>query len=277
MIANSLCTFLNKKCHNNGFCDGNYNRAKCICSSGFYGADCGQPSQPVIFHHRSFIHLSIAGSGQSAAAAAVDSSEQSINFYHGGGSEFKTGFITKIEFNFRTRQSQGEIIRLMGTNLQTYCVVEIQNSRIIFRFNLKGFGSKSEKLLTVDSFRVDDGRWHHVEAYRFGQSAFLAIDNGGIGKSTRLVEEPTSGLQQQQELLFKLDDQRILLGGEVHYLGFDTTTIINDYVDGKCKQKKEYSVVFSTLKKWKIYFGPKFSIHKLFDLPICSYAFRIQS
>lgn len=258
-LANSLCSFLNKKCHNNGFCDGNYNRVKCVCNSGFYGDDCGKVSHPVMFQKHSFIHLSLGKSVNLPNIDRANNKQQQEEYQDGNlyqhGVEYYNGFITKVEFTFRTRQSHGEIIRLIGLKPQTYCIIEIRNSRITFRFNLNGNGKKLEKSLTIDSFAVNDGQWHQVEAYRFGQSAFLTIDNGGIGKSNRLltgnnhagddVDDGESELNNKH-FLFEMNKQRIIIGGEVHYMNIGTTTIANDFADGIVCQLFSFSPIFTS-------------------------------
>lgn len=227
--ANSLCSFQKKKCHN-GVCDGNYNRVGCICSPTFYGPDCRRRSEAVFFGARSFVHLSMI------RPTNFQQNSLSLNDAEGQqrGAHFSTGFATQIVFMFRTRQSQAEIIRLVARgNLQTYCLVEIRDSKVLFRFKLNAVRSKSEKVLTISSFPVSDGKWHRVEAYRFGESATLTLDKGGIGKSTQLLVDHQSEGADARHQLFELDEHQILIGGTPHYLAIGTTTVTNDFADGK--------------------------------------------
>lgn len=151
-----------------------------------------------------------------------------------GTQHFSTGFATQIVFMFRTRQSQAEIVRLVARgSLQTYCVVEIRDSKLLFRFKLNAVRSKSEKVLTIASFPVNDGKWHRVEAYRFGESATLTLDKGGIGKSTQLIMDHQSEGADARHQVFELDEHQILIGGTPHYLAIGTTTVTNDFADGK--------------------------------------------
>jgi len=112
-----------------------------------------------MFEARSFIHLSImrVPNSKRAPLGEISSVQEA---------KFMSGFSTKIEFSFRTRQSHAEMVRLQGKSGVTYCVVEIYNSRIMLRFNLNPTQSKGEKVLNIEPFAVNDGKWHSVVAYR---------------------------------------------------------------------------------------------------------------
>jgi len=179
-----------------------------------------------MFEARSFIHLSMSRTANLKQANIDDTNSEHDRV------KYESGFSTRIEFSFRTRQSQAEIVRLEGKNGLTYCVVEIRNSRIAFRFNLNPARSTTEKILSIDSFAVNDGTWHRVEAYRFGESAILTLDHGGIGKSGRILS--SIGPERAKNKMFDMNEHQIVLGGQVHYLAIGTTTVTNDFAYGKC-------------------------------------------
>lgn len=157
-------------------------------------------------------------------------------------------YITKIDFYFRTRQwQQAQLIHLRGKKSaeRTYCIVELSGGRIVFRYNLNPSGTiKSEHRIAIEWFMVNDGRWHRVRAFRFGQSAQLILDNGGIGKSVSKYKfsrneqqwPPTNVNDMDRYFLFNMNEEQILLGAEVNYMpviGSTTANIIDDFVDGK--------------------------------------------
>ena len=240
-IAQSLCAFLNKKCQNNGYCDGSYNHVKCHCPRGFYGKHCEQIDRPVLFLQKSFLQLSlklINYNDNLMTQSTFDMTE----FYH---TEYDKGFVTKIDFYFRTRQWQSRIIKLIGKNIQTYCLIEIREAHIVFRFNLNPTGIKSsEHRLSIDSFLINDGRWHYVRAIRMGQSAQLILDNGGVGKMARYSSLNNFNNEHNRRrlkyggsslydgyFLFDMNSEHIVIGGDVSHLTIDKTNIDN-FADG---------------------------------------------
>ncbi|XP_075675541.1 putative neural-cadherin 2 isoform X3 [Dermatophagoides pteronyssinus] len=239
--SQSLCAFLNKKCQNNGYCDGSYNHVKCHCPRGFYGKHCEQIDRPVLFLQKSFLQLSlklINYNDNLMTQSTFDMTE----FYH---TEYDKGFVTKIDFYFRTRQWQSRIIKLIGKNIQTYCLIEIREAHIVFRFNLNPTGIKSsEHRLSIDSFLINDGRWHYVRAIRMGQSAQLILDNGGVGKMARYSSLNNFNNEHNRRrlkyggslydgyFLFDMNSEHIVIGGDVSHLTVDKTNIIDNFADG---------------------------------------------
>ena len=249
IVAQSLCAFLDKKCLNNGYCDGSYNHVKCYCPRGFYGEQCEQIDRPILFLQKSFLQLSLKP--MNSDLMQQQSTFDRTEFYH---TDYDNGFVTKIDFYFRTRQWQNQIIKLIGqaNNVRTYCLIEIREARIVFRFNLHPSGIKSsEHRLSIDSFLVNDGRWHHVRAIRLGQSAQLILDNGGIGKIVRYFPPLNKfneynnhrrlkyGSSSSNDGYFRFDmnSEQIIIGGDVSSLStIGATNIMDDFADGMCFQ-----------------------------------------
>lgn len=146
------------------------------------------------------------------------------------------GFITKIDFNFRTRKANAEMVRIMGpTSVQhPFAVVQIKSAKLTFHFNPHPGRWKAERELSIESVDVNDGHWHRVVAHRYGQSTVLTLDNGGLGKtvwSTVLDERDDEDTHHSNTIDAPLDaDQpQIILGG--HWPSGSGPTL-NDFANG---------------------------------------------
>jgi hypothetical protein len=199
-----MCSLLSKTC-SNGECIGTYNQAKCVCKPGWYGPQCDNPTQPKMFQQRSFVKY----------ALDID----------------LDAFSADMQLLFRTRQPHGELIRLSSKDKREYCILEIRDSKIRFRFNLNHMRSITEKELTLHYVPVSDGVWHSVRVLRFGSSVSLTLDGGGV---TRFVEN-TQYMNEHQLLI--VDKSNIVVGGDVHYLGIGAFVVANDFADGLYKIK----------------------------------------
>ncbi len=196
-----MCNFLSKKCQN-GYCIGSYtgNKAECICKPGWQGSNCDEPTLPKMFQQRSFVKYSLS---------------QDLDAYQ-----------TEIQLRFRTRQPHGELIRLSSRDKRQYCILEIRDSKIRFRFNLNQMRSMAEKELALHYVYVSDGQWHDIHIKRFGSNAVLTLDGGGIKKINELI-----GHKDSNQLL-NVDKSSIVVGGDVHYLGVGASVVGNDFADG---------------------------------------------
>lgn len=241
-VAKSLCSFLDLKCYNGGYCDGSYNQIRCECNQGFYGPNCQQPFRPVMFRSDSFLQLSIPLNQSSSRF------DQTIDWYRNVPND---GFITIIEFYFRTRKRHGLLIKLIGLNNRTYCLMEIYEGHLRFRFNLNPTGYIEEYRFSIESNRIDDGQWHHIRAERFGTSGQLILDHGtgggGLGRLIRTINfksfdkkvkfklEHRQRRKQREKnfILFLMDYERIMLGGDLNHSIIDHDGIRTISTDSK--------------------------------------------
>ena len=68
-------------------------------------------------------------------------------------------FTTEIQLRFRTREEQGELFRVSDQHNREYGILEIQQSKMRFRYNLNSLRTE-EKEIWLSSVFVDDGQWH---------------------------------------------------------------------------------------------------------------------
>jgi len=129
---------------------------------------------------------------------------------------------------FRTRESYGDLLRLSSKDKREYCILEIREARIQFRFNLNHLRSSTEQTLRLRHFFVNDGEWHLVRVLRFGSTATITIDSGGVGKFARI--DDYLGLHQ----LIRIERKNVVIGGDVNYISIGAGVVANDFDEGLC-------------------------------------------
>lgn len=101
-----------------------------------------------------------------------------------------SGSYSKLSMNVKTNSKTGLLSYIGGPRLegqnQDYFSLELENGHVVFRFDL---GSGSAAIYHPQ--RIDDGRWHHIEAERIGTVGFLTVE-GEPGEMTK-VNSTTSG------------------------------------------------------------------------------------
>ncbi|CAG2164912.1 unnamed protein product, partial [Oppiella nova] len=197
--VDSMCNFFSRMCQN-GKCLGSYNSAKCVCNPGWHGSRCEKLTEPRMFQSHSFIRYSLLFE---------------LNPYS-----------TEIQMLFRTRESYGDLLRLSSKDKREYCILEIREARIQFRFNLNHLRSSTEQTLRLRHFFVNDGEWHLVRVLRFGSTATITIDSGGVGKFARI--DDYLGLHQ----LIRIERKNVVIGGDVNYISIGAGVVANDFDEG---------------------------------------------
>ena len=86
-------------------------------------------------------------------------------------------FTTEIQLRFRTREEQGELFRVSDQHNREYGILEIQDSRLRFRYNLNSLRTE-EREIWLSAVYVDDGQWHTAKVSRYGSAAILTLDGG---------------------------------------------------------------------------------------------------
>ena len=74
-------------------------------------------------------------------------------------------FTTMIQLRFRTREDHGELFRVSDQHNREYGILEIQDSRLRFRYNLNSLRTE-EKEIWLSAIWVDDGQWHTAKVQR---------------------------------------------------------------------------------------------------------------
>lgn len=191
----SGCAISEDRCQANmqsGMCDhgqciGSYKSAFCSCDPGFHGPSCDQPTPEKYFQASSFMRY----------ALSFDPNP----------------YITDIQLRFRTRQKNAELIRITGKSTREYCILEIKDRRLRFRYHLNQIHSTKEFDLQLPDYIVNDGVWHTVRAIRHGSTATLEAD-GGSGKKFNEITD-----YQDLHQLLEVHKLGVVVGGDVNHMG----------------------------------------------------------
>ncbi|CAG2162865.1 unnamed protein product, partial [Oppiella nova] len=193
--ANSIT----KKCLH-GQCVGTYNSARCVCDNGWWGVRCDKETQSKMFQQSSYIKYALSFEPDP--------------------------YKTDIELMFRTRQKHGELFRVASKHGREYCVLEIKDKRIRFKYNLNNLRSSDERELWLPYVFVSDGQWHTVHVQRFGSTASISLDGGGGRRFNEIIDY--EGYHQ----LLPVEKQNVIAGGDVQYVGPGVTVVDNDFQEG---------------------------------------------
>lgn len=183
-----------------GTCIGTYNSARCHCKPGWYGSKCDKKTQSKLFQQSSYIKYALSFDPDS--------------------------YKTDIQLKFRTRSKHGELFRVGSKHGREYCILEIKDKKIRFRFNLNSLRTE-ERELTLPYVTVSDGQWHTVQVLRYGSTASISLDGGG-GRRYNEINDYT-GLHQ----LMTVEKQNVIAGGDVQYVAPGQTLVDNDFSDGQ--------------------------------------------
>ena len=194
-----MCHYFSNMCRN-GKCLGSYNNAQCVCDPGWHGSMCERPTATKMFKEHSFIRYGL---------------NFDINPYS-----------TDIQLLFRTRELFGDLIRFSTKDKREYCILEIRDARIQFRYNLNHLRSSTEQILSLNNVFVNDGEWHLVRVKRFGSTASIKLDGGGLNRFDTI--DQYQGLHQ----MIEIENRNIVIGGDATYIGIGAGVIGNDFDQG---------------------------------------------
>lgn len=191
----SGCSVSEEKCQANsltsvcehGQCIGSYKSAFCSCDPGWTGSHCDLETQVKMFQQSSFMRYALSFDPHP--------------------------YITDIQLRFRTRQKNGELIRITGKNTREFCVLEIKDRRLRFRYHLNQLDSGKEFDLSLPEYVVSDGIWHTVRVIRHGSTATIEVDGGGGKKFNEITDY--ADLHQ----LLVASKQGVIVGGDVNHMG----------------------------------------------------------
>ncbi|EEC17239.1 Gb2-cadherin, putative [Ixodes scapularis] len=200
--AESSCSeaaLLHQSC-GHGHCLGTYKGAECVCDPGWHGPNCDRETQSKMFQQSSYIKYALPFDPHP--------------------------YKTDIQLQFRTRQKHGELFRITSKHGREYCILEIRDKKLRFRFNLDRSRTSDERELWLPWVWVNDGQWHTVRALRHGASASLALDGGSGRRYNELVDWHSPHQHMWVE------KQNVIAGGDVQYVGPGVTVVDNDYQEG---------------------------------------------
>ncbi|XP_076325233.1 neural cadherin isoform X1 [Tachypleus tridentatus] len=193
--VNSITSFCD-----HGKCEGTYHSARCICDPGWHGAHCNRATQAKMFQQSSYIKYALSFEPDT--------------------------YKTDIQLMFRTRQKHGELFRATSKHGREYCILEVRDKKLHFRFNLNQHSSTDERELWLPHVTVSDGQWHTVQVLRYGSTASISLDGGGGRRYNEIIDY--KNLHQ----LMEMEKQNVIAGGDVQYVGPGVTVVDNDFHEG---------------------------------------------
>lgn len=204
--SRSGCDISEDRCQDNsifdscehGQCIGSLKSAKCHCEPGWTGSRCDIETQVKMFSQSSFIRYALLFEPDP--------------------------YYTEIQLRFRTRQKNGEFIRITGKDTREYCILEIKDRHLRFRYHLNRIRSMKDSELTLPEYVVNDGLWHTVRVVRYGSTAVIEADGGGGKKFNEIID------YQDLHQMF-MTKQSVIVGGDVNHMGPSTYYVENGLVD----------------------------------------------
>ncbi|XP_044019714.1 neural-cadherin-like [Aphidius gifuensis] len=170
--------YLNK-CWEHGICVGTFTKPKCQCDIGWSGTYCNEKTIQSTFNEKSYIKYELLFEPDS--------------------------YSTNVQFNFRTRQLNGELFRINDKRKFKYAVIEIIESHLLFRFNLNDKSIDEHKIWLSD-VKVNDGQWHTVKVSRYGSACMIELDGG-------------EGIRSNETIIFKGQQNFIIDKNDGVYVG----------------------------------------------------------
>ncbi|XP_043210951.1 neural-cadherin-like isoform X4 [Amphibalanus amphitrite] len=190
---------LASRCGEHGRCVGSMTRPDCECNPGWSGPACSIPTIPATFKPESYVKYALSFPP---------------NDFH-----------TDVQLRFRTREDHGELFRVSDQHNREWCILEINDARLRFRYNLNILHTEEHEL-TLSAVTVNDGQWHVVRVTRHGSAAILRMD-GGEG---RRYNETIQFTGHQKLLVDK--QEGVWAGGKAEYTGIKTFEVYSDYKNG---------------------------------------------
>eukprot|EP00095_Tigriopus_kingsejongensis_P004384 maker-scaffold1072_size64607-snap-gene-0.18 protein:Tk04384 transcript:maker-scaffold1072_size64607-snap-gene-0.18-mRNA-1 annotation:"GK18219" len=191
--------FPGSRCGEQGRCVGSLRQPTCECNPGWTGQDCSHETMPSTFDPQSYVKYALSFEPDR--------------------------FTTEIQLRFRTREEHGELFRVSDQHNREYGILEIQDSKLRFRYNLNSLRTE-EKEIWLSAIYVDDGQWHTAQVARYGSAAILTVD-GGEGR--RYNDSFTFEGHQ----MMTVDKQEgVYAGGKAEYTGVRTFEVYSDYSKG---------------------------------------------
>lgn len=187
------------RCWYSGSCAATYSSADCKCKSGWTGPTCTTPTTPITFQSQSYVKYALSFEPDR--------------------------FTTTIQLRFRTRETHGELFRMSDQHNREYCILEIKDSRLHFRYNLNSM-KLDENDIWLSKLLVNDGHWHVAKVNRFGSAVLLEMD-GGEGL---YYNESFNFIGQQW--LFIDKQEGIFAGGKAEFTGMQTIEVFADFQKG---------------------------------------------
>ncbi|XP_071744986.1 neural-cadherin isoform X6 [Lepeophtheirus salmonis] len=187
------------RCGEHGHCVGSLKHPTCKCNPGWTGQFCSHETMPSTFDPQSYVKYALSFEPDS--------------------------FATEIQLRFRTREEHGELFRVSDQHNREYGILEIQESKLRFRYNLNSLRTE-EKEIWLSSIYVDDGQWHTVKVARYGSAAILTLDGG---ESRRYND---SFIFDGHQLMTVDKQEGVYAGGKAEYTGVRTFEVYSDYAKG---------------------------------------------
>ena len=187
------------RCGEHGRCVGSLRNPSCECNPGWTGQDCSHETMPTTFEPQSYVKYALSFEPDR--------------------------FTTEVQLRFRTREEHGELFRVSDQHNREYGILEIQDSKLRFRYNLNSLRTE-EKEIWLSAIFVDDRQWHTVKVSRYGSAAILTLD-GGEGRRYN-----DSFIFSGHQMMTVDKQEGVYAGGKAEYTGVRTFEVYSDYAKG---------------------------------------------
>ncbi|RNA38220.1 neural-cadherin isoform X7 [Brachionus plicatilis] len=200
----------------NGVCDANFRRSECVCKPGYRGAQCELKTLAFDFQTPGINKRA----GSYLKYRYVYKSDGRNSAY-----DLYLKQHTKIQLMFRTRENTTDraqtLFQITSPNRAQYVYLEIVDNVVQFRFDIGG----GESAVSIQSVRVNDGKWHYVKAHRYGREASVVLDDGE-GLNMNYTFGLPNGAKEMD-----VDRDSIFLGAKVVQIKVSGYEISRDYHD----------------------------------------------
>ncbi|XP_077166172.1 neural-cadherin-like isoform X2 [Paroedura picta] len=136
-------------CGAHGRCLGDWSSFTCFCLPGYHGHRCDQVAEEYSFGPGSYIRYQLP--------AAVPARQ------------------TLAEAMVRTRQPDGIVMSMSSQDQDEHIVLQVAQGLLTVSYNL-GDGVAA---VSLPSYRLDNGEWHHISLERNDNEFVLRLDGGG--------------------------------------------------------------------------------------------------
>ncbi|KAG1699824.1 Pikachurin [Nymphon striatum] len=147
-------------CLHSGVCEPQSEFFTCHCNLGFSGSNCEKANKDTIlipmFNGKSYLRYDNEATTKRIIGNKIN-----------------------IRLKFKCYAENGLILWTGRTKLSTssdYLALGVKNGYVTFQYNL----GSGEVIIVSNSSRVDDGKWHFMQAMRTEQEGLLTIDDGPL-------------------------------------------------------------------------------------------------
>ncbi|KAJ6666039.1 hypothetical protein lerEdw1_000943 [Lerista edwardsae] len=136
-------------CGDHGRCLGEWGSFTCHCLPGYYGYKCDKVAEEYSFGPGSHIRYQLP--------------------------DFVLARRTLVEAMIRTREPNGVIVSMSSRHKDEHITLQVAQGLLVVSYNL----GDGELAVSLPSYQIDNGEWHHVFLERNENEFILRLDEGG--------------------------------------------------------------------------------------------------